>query len=344
MKDGCAMTVYSTIIKGGVLIDTRRSRYDARLPEDSGEWRRAAPCGTHTRGNGLRARIPYASPIAGCPEHTPPGILHSGVAVVAGAMSTICLEWLLFVAAPSLAKLDVPVLLPPIFGVMASTVVLGPATMATRRMFTAWLGLMSICAAIGSVALWRIPEVSTAIEVTIFGVVYAMFAAPMAVVGSEASHRLLKPLWRLHQRRARARHWQRPATPNYRALTRSELGSSAFFIPLAQAVALGLVVLITELLGVHFEEGVPWMPLVTGYLAGLVCSLGLGAERSFQPRELVKAALLGQLYWGPVILVVMMFSPELALLWPLESLCGTTIGAYTAERLIFRHRRGAAQP
>ncbi|MCB9933746.1 MAG: hypothetical protein H6841_10040 [Planctomycetes bacterium] len=33
------MTVYSTIIKGGVFRDTRRSRQDTRLPEDSGEWR-----------------------------------------------------------------------------------------------------------------------------------------------------------------------------------------------------------------------------------------------------------------------------------------------------------------
>jgi len=32
------MTVYSTIIRGRVLNETRRSRNDDRLPEDSGEW------------------------------------------------------------------------------------------------------------------------------------------------------------------------------------------------------------------------------------------------------------------------------------------------------------------
>src|SRR5690606_7740320 len=140
-----------------------------------------------------------------------------------------------------------------------------------------------------------------------------LFAAPCAVVGSEAARRLLTPLWRVQRRRSRARRWELPAAPRYRALTSSETGSSALFIPLAQAVAYGLLVLITELLGFRIEEGIPWMPLVTGFLAGLVCALGLGAERGFKPGELVKAALIGQLYWGPVVLVTLPWAPELAL-------------------------------
>lgn len=348
MKDGCAMTAYSTIIKGGVLIDTRRSRYDTRLPEDSGEWRRAAPRGmdapARSFGKRMSVRVPYGSPLPGASDVCPPGQLRTPIAAATCAAITVGLEWLLFAHAPVFAGWIVPVFLPPAFGVLACAAVLGPGAGMERRMFTAWLGLMMIYAAVSGIALWEKLNSCMLLSALLFGVVYAMFAAPVAVVGSKVASWALQPLWRMQRRRARTRHWQRPATPNYRALTRSELGSSSFFIPLAQAVALGLVVLITELLGVRFEAGVPWMPLVTGFLAGLVCSLGLGAERSFEAGELVKAALIGQLYWGPVMLVVMVFSPELALLWPLESLCGTTIGAYTAERLIFRHRRGAAQP
>lgn len=342
------MTVYSTIIKGGVLIDTRRCRYDTRLPEDSGEWRRVTPCGTRApsraRGNSEKTRVPYASPIGGCPGQTPPGTLRSCIATVLGAVITVYLEWLLFVTVPSLAQWVVPVFIPPFLGVLVCAALLGPAASPQRLAFAALLGQMLIFAALGGMALWNSPSGCMLLALLAVGALCSFFSALFGGMGSELATLLLGPLWRVQQRRARARRWQRTTTPRYRALTSGEVGSCILFIPLAQAIAFGLVLLITEVLGVRFEEGVPWMPLVTGFLAGLVCSLGLGAERRFEPRELVKAALIGQLYWGPVILVVLMFSPGLALLWPMESLCGTAIGAYTAERLILRHRTGAAQP
>lgn len=320
------------------------------LPEDSGEWRGVAPRGTDVSVRALRSSanpctpVPYASSLPGAQEVSPPGPVRSAAAALVCAATTLGLELLLFALVPAIADWIVPVFIPPFLGVLACAAVLGPAASPQRLAFVAWIGPMLIFAALGGMALWTAPCGYMLVALLAVGALCAFFSALFAGMGSELAPLLLGPLWRMQRRRARARHWLRPAAPSYRALTGSEIGSSALFVPLAQAVAFGLVVLITEILGVRFEEGVPWMPLVTGYLAGLVCSLGLGAERSFQPRELVKAALLGQLYWGPVILVVMMFSPELALLWPLESLCGTTIGAYTAERLIFRHRRGAAQP
>src|SRR5690606_23655079 len=202
------MTVYSTITKGGVYLDTRLTRRDNRLPEDSGEWRRVAPRGTAARASSESLRIPYASPIAGRPEQIPPGRLRSSIAAAIGAAVTTGLEWLLFAAAPSLAEWILPVFMPPFLGVLACTAVLGPAAGAERRMFTSWLALMLICAALGGVALWETPDLCTAIVVPIFGMVYAMFAAPFAVVGSEAARRLLTPLWRVQRRRSRARRWE----------------------------------------------------------------------------------------------------------------------------------------
>lgn len=214
MKDGCAMTAYSTIIKGGVLIDTRRSRYDTRLPEDSGEWRRTAPRATdlpsRAFGKRLSVRVPYASPLPGARQTRKPGPLRSATAAMTCAVATVTLEWMLFAAALALADWLVPVLLPPAIGVLACAAVLGPAASAERRMFTSWLGLMLIYAALGMVALWETLNACMVFVVLMFGVVYAMFAAPFAVVGSEVASWAIKPLWRQQRRWSRARHWQRP--------------------------------------------------------------------------------------------------------------------------------------
>lgn len=208
------MTVYSTIIKGGVYMDTRRSRYDTRLPEDSGEWRRAAPRGTDLPSRAfskrLSVRVPYASPLPGASDVCPPGQLRTNIAAATCAAITVGLEWLLFAHAPVFAGWIVPVFLPPAFGVLACAAVLGPGAGMERRMFTAWLGLMMIYAAVSGIALWETLHWCMIIAVLWFGVVYAMFAAPIAVIGSGVASWALKPLWRLQRRWARARRWQRP--------------------------------------------------------------------------------------------------------------------------------------